>query len=75
MNINKVGTDTYGPLESSASVQNVGRKIRFEHRAIEPFSAAKRQGNMNPIPLHRQSEYADLIILVVCQVVFVRWAI
>ena len=44
MNINKVGTGTYGPLESSTSVQNVGRKIKFEHRAVEPFSAAKRLG-------------------------------
>ena len=56
MNINKVGTDTYGPLESSASVQNVGRKIKFEHRAIEPFSAAKRQGkheSHSPAPAKR----------------------
>ena len=56
MNINKVETGIYGPLESSASVQNVRRNIKFEHRAVTPISAAKLRGkheSHSPAPAKR----------------------
>ena len=50
ININRVRTDTYGSLESSLSVQNVGKGIKSEQTAVKVFSVKRRIKDESPAP-------------------------
>ena len=50
MDINRVPTGTYGSLESSLSVQNVGKGIKSEQTAVKVFSVKRRIKDESPAP-------------------------